>query len=238
MEYDEIFRHRGNLYDAAMQLYPQARSTELRYLFLRQPLRAGERVLDVPAGGGYLQAVVPAGVVVEGFEVSDGFRGDSAVLPMYGAWNIGVYDRAVWLAASHHIADKPRFLRQIAAHVQPGGWIHWADIDAGSPQAGFLDRFVGRHNGTGHDGLYLDAAVPAIAESAGLIVERDEILDTDWRFSSRLDGLRFVTLLFGLRGAHEPALSEQLDHLGAHSDEGGMWHLPWRLRYIDLRVPL
>lgn len=234
MDYAEIFRHRGHLYDRAMQEFPQVRRNELAYVFKTHPLAGHESVLDVPAGGGYLRWVLPETVALTELEISDGFNGDPRVVPTFGPWNVGRFDRCVCLAASHHITDKTRFLRLLGEHMKDDGILHLGDVDATLPQTRFLDGFIGRYNGTGHDGMYLDDTLPQLAREAGLRVVRDEILDTEWRFADEASGLKFVGLLFGIANYPEDELVEELQRLGWRQDGPG-WVLPWKLRYVDLR---
>ena len=235
MDYAEIFRHRGHLYDQAMREFPLVRRNELAYVFKANALAGSESVLDVPAGGGYLKHVLPEGVMLTELEISDGFHGDPRVVPTFGPWNVGRFDRCVCLAASHHITDKVRFLRLLREHLRDDGILHLGDVDASLPQTRFLDGFIGRYNGTGHDGMYLDGELPQLAREAGLRVVRDELLDTAWRFDDEASGLRFVGLLFGIHDYPQDELVEELKRLGWRKDGDG-WLLPWTLRYVDMRA--
>lgn len=234
MDYAEIFRHRGHLYDQAMREFPRVRRDELAYVFRAHPLAGHESVLDVPAGGGYLKRVLPETVALTELEISEGFHGDPRVVPTFGPWNVGRFDRCVCLAASHHITDKTRFLRLLREHLHDDGVLHLGDVDASLPQTSFLDGFIGRYNGTGHDGMYLDGDLPQLARDAGLRIVRDEILDTAWRFGDESSGLRFVGLLFGIHDYPQSELVEELKRLGWRQDGDG-WLLPWKLRYVDMR---
>ena len=234
MEYAEIFRHRGHLYDQAMREFPGVRRDELAFVFRAHPLLGHESVLDIPAGGGYLSRVIPDTVQVTELEISDGFNGDPRVVPTFGPWHVDRFDRCVCLAASHHISDKSRFLQQLRQHVRDDGIVHLADVDASLPQTRFLDGFIGRYNGTGHDGMYPDGSLQGLVTAAGLRIVRDEILDTAWTFDSEPEGLRFVSLLFGIRDYPPGELQAELLRLGWRA-EGERRILPWRLRYVDMR---
>lgn len=233
MEYEEIFHHRGHLYDRAMREFPQVRHHELGSLFAAHPLRGHETLLDIPAGGGYLSRVVPKTVTITGLEISDGFKGDPRVVPTFGPWPVGRFDRCVCLAASHHISDKLNFLRQLRRHLLDDGVIHLGDIDIQSPQTRFLDGFIGRYNGTGHEGWYLDEHLSEMVAAAELRILRDEIIDVAWTFDSVSAGLQFISLLFGISNYPQEQLLEQLNLLGWRA-EGERQVLPWQLRYIDL----
>ena len=62
----------------------------------------------------------------------------------------------VCLAALHHIDDKVGFLGKLVSHTTLGSVLHVADVAQDAPIAAFLDSFVGRFNGTGHEGAYLE----------------------------------------------------------------------------------
>lgn len=234
--YEDIFNHRGSLYDRAMQGSPKARQREFEYLFSARPLRAGETILDIPAGGGYLQAFVPAGVAVKGLEISDGFHGEPSVVSAFGDWNVGKFSRGVCLAASHHMEDKPRFLKKLSEHVESGGLIHLADVVSGSKESVFLDGFIGQFNQTGHQGMYLMDNANEIADQAGLELVRDEIMDVSWRFDSLPETLAFATLLFGVTGCPQDRLMQMMTTLLGMHPKDHLWIVPWHLRYLDFKV--
>lgn len=234
--YEQIFNHRGSLYDRAMQACPKARAGEFENLFAMHPLGPNETVLDIPAGGGYLQAFVPESVVVTGLEISEGFQGEPLVVSAFGDWNVGKFSRGVCLAASHHIEDKPRFLKKLAEHIQPKGLIHLADVVSGSKESVFLDGFIGQFNETGHQGMYLQDNSYQLAEQANLQLLRDEIKDVTWRFHSLDEALGFATLLFGVTGCPQDRLMHMMTSLLGMHPHGEMWIVPWNLRYLDFKV--
>ncbi len=234
--YEDIFNHRGNLYDRAMRGSPKARQREFEYLFATAPLSGRETILDIPAGGGYLQAFVPDGVTVKGLEISDGFHGEPSVVPMFGDWKVGKFSRGVCLAASHHIEDKPRFLKKLAEHIEPNGYIHLADVVSGSKESVFLDGFIGQFNETGHQGMYLADNSNEIADQSGLQLTRDEVRDTSWRFQSLTEALGFATLLFGVTGCPQDRLMQMMTAVLGMHPQGDLWIVPWHLRYLDFKV--
>ena len=233
-EYSDIFEKRGVNYHGAMQRQPDARNAEFDALFARRPVQAGETVLDIPAGGGYLARRLPAGIRVTELELTSGFSPDVPVAPAYGDWGVGQFDRTVCLAAMHHIADQERFAALLVAHTRPGGTVHIADVDTGSRLTKFLDGFVGRYNVTGHNGNYIDG--DAFARIKGARVAVSEIRRCPWHFDSETSALDFAAGLFGVadypRDAFREAVEEQV---GMRRDGNGVI-LDWRLRYVDLAV--
>lgn len=235
LTYPEIFAARGDLYHAAMMAWPRARDAEFDALFARRPLAPGERVLDFPSGGGYLARHLEGTARVVGYELTDGFAAGIPVgLPSREA-DPEPYDRAVCLAALHHIEDQPGFLRELATRVKPGGLLHVGDVPAGSPLGGFLDGFVGRYNQTGHQGLYLSPD-PADYAALGEVLHCAEVA-TPWRFPDEAAMLGFCAQLFGLSG-HDPRelLAALREQVGVDTGPDGV-SLRWRLLYVDIRVP-
>jgi hypothetical protein len=96
--------------------------------------------------------------------------------------------------------DKPRFLKKMSEHVEPGGLIHLADVTSGAMESVFLDGFIGQLKETGHQGMYLMDDAEKIADEAGLVLDRDQFLDASWRFDSLPETLGFDTLLFDVTG--------------------------------------
>ena len=233
LTYSEIFEERGSLYHRAMLEHPEARSAEFSGLFATRPLERGERVLDVPAGGGYLAQHVPAGVVVDGYELTEGFGAGIALFDP-STNGVGEFDRAVCLAALHHIDDRRAFLKALASHVKPGGLLHVADVMHGSPLAEFLDGFVGRYNATGHQGMYIDARDSTWPE-VGTVLRAEE-RDCPWRFPDMASLLGFASGLFGLVDCPPDELRDAMDRHVGITREAGAVLLQWRLLYVDIRL--
>jgi SAM-dependent methyltransferase len=234
MEYAEIFTHRGDAYHRAMQRFPDARNAEFEALFRHRPLRAGDTVLDVPSGGGYLARTLPSGVTATELELTDGFAPGVRVVETYGAWDIGRFDHAVCLAGLHHIEDQDRFVSQLVQHTRSGGVVHIADVDRTQKIAGYLDAFVGSYNSTGHEGKYLTEESFTAIPGTRLI--DSEFRDCPWQFGSEEDLLVFCADLFGLANYPKRELRERLEDCAGVSRNADGWALGWTLRYIDLEV--
>lgn len=233
LDYADIFQVRGNRYHAAMLADPDARRAEFEHLFDEQPLRGGETLLDIPAGGGYLARVIGDRAQVTALELTPGFAEGVVVVGAQGDWGVGSFERVVSLAALHHIDDQAAFIAHLLSHVRPGGVLHLADVASGSPLTRFLDGFVGRFTSTGHRGRYLDAA--ALPVPPGATLRRAREVPCPWRFDSRERLLRFCNDLFGLEDCPRDALEEALGSLvGIREEDGHVW-LDWRLLYVDLQ---
>lgn len=236
LDYAQIFETRGHLYHRAMQRWPAARRHEFQRLFDRYPVRAGQTVLDVPAGGGYLAGQLPTGTFVTARELASGFGGSIPVLAE-GDWSLARHDHVVCLAALHHIPDQPRFIERLFEHLAPGGVLHIADVALGSPHSRFLDGFVGRYNLTGHQGTYLDADALPLTAPVARHVTRVEDVACPWVFASRTDLLDFCTDLFGLVDCPADLLEAELAERIGIREAGGEVELAWRLTYIDIHLP-
>lgn len=234
LDYARIFDQRGGPYHAAMRAHPHARVAEFAQVFASRPLVAGQSLLDVPAGGGYLGRYLGPHVSVTPLEFTDGFSEDVPVVAQASAWPVGTFDHVVCLAALHHIPDRAGFAARLRAHVAPGGTLHVADVDAGSSICAFLDGFVGLYNGTGHAGVYLGADVEWLA--AGHRVTRNAELACPWVFASRTEMVDFCMGLFGLQGCTGDGLLDALQRdVGVEESDAGT-RLNWRLRYVDIAL--
>ena len=231
-EYGDIFSLRGHSYHAAMDRFPNARTQEFSGLFERFPLSLGETILDLPAGGGYLADSLKGLAHVTSLELTSGFgAGVSVVAPAAHNLPAGL-DRAVCLAALHHIADPIEFLTALRTAVRAGGLLHVADVADGSPLCKFLDGFVARYNVTGHRGRYLpeDAAFFSVL---GTVTYCQEV-PCPWVFGDESEMLQFCSGLFGLVDCPPAELRAALsDLVGIREDEGGIV-LDWRLLYVDI----
>jgi SAM-dependent methyltransferase len=231
LQYSEIFARRGDAYDAAMRSQPLARQREFAQLFAVRELKAGDTVLDVPAGGGYLARSLSRDVAVTQLELSAGFSPDTRVVEERGDWGVGKFDHAVCLAGLHHIDDQDGFVAHLTRHVKPGGVAHVADVDVSTGLGEFLDGFVGQYNVTGHQGKYLTDV--SFTRIAGTRVIASEVRDCAWQFANEDDLLNFAADLFGLVAYPRGDLHKALQKVGiAKSGEGVS--LNWRLRYVDL----
>lgn len=233
LQYDQIFAQRGAQYHAAMRRFPRVRAAEFARAFERRPVRQGQRVLDIPAGGGYVAPLL-AGAEVTHLELTAGFGGAVPVVAVDGPWPVGRFDHVLCGAALHHIDDQAGFVARLLEHLEPDGTLHLFDVAVGSPIAAFLDGFVGRHNGTGHAGRYLPADIASVR--GGGRVEFCGELACPWLFASRADLRAFCHGLFGLAEVDPAELEAALAELVGIRERDGVVSLDWRLTYVDLRL--
>lgn len=230
--YAEIFGQRGSQYHRAMQQFPLARRREFAALFDRHPVAAHATVLDIPAGGGYLDAALTQARIIP-LELASGFSDRIPVVAPMAVWPVPPVDHAVCLASLHHVESQASFLGNVCRHLKPDGVLHLADVAADSPIARFLDSFVGRWNGQGHHGLYLDQEQPSW-RGLGRIT-RCEVVSCPWHFDSMESLLRFCTGLFDLQHCPSELLSETLQRdIGVRASSDGV-ELQWSLLYVDIQ---
>jgi ubiquinone/menaquinone biosynthesis C-methylase UbiE len=130
-DYLKTFDARGHSYNEAMVLWPLARESERRALLQRLDCRAGQTVVDAPAGGGYVADGIAASVtgdvqiicVEPSAEFAKPIAGryrtlvnplDRVELPAQSV------DRIASLAGLHHMGDRRPVYREWARLLRHG----------------------------------------------------------------------------------------------------------------------
>lgn len=233
MEYNNIFRHRGQAYDLAMNTYPNARDKEFYSLFSKFPIQKNETILDIPSLGGYLKKYCLSDTTVLSLDFSQSINNISIVSP-YEKWNIPDVDRIVCLAAIHHITNLNLFLENLGSNIKNGGLLHLADVSIDSNIAIFLDEFVGKYTSTGeHKGLYYNWH--NIKFPASLSVLNIADIECPWVFQSKNHMVNFCKLLFDLHNISDKDLLEGLQKYVGYTNTNNNIYLNWHLTYIDLQ---
>jgi SAM-dependent methyltransferase len=237
MDYSSIFEQRGHEYHLAMQLAPNARQLEFATLFQAQSVTRNEVLFDIPSGGGYLAHYIPVPVTYRGYEFSQGFANENLIvqlLDMNQPWLIGQADRVVSLAGLHHHSDSIKVITRLKTHVKSGGWLHVADVAAGSMVGEFLNGFVDRANPMGHQGIFLPVERSLYPETWN--ISRLEVCQCPWHFSSLAEVKLFCKLMFGLRSDCDDELIWALEKtVGIDHTENNGLVLNWELLYIDVK---
>jgi SAM-dependent methyltransferase len=237
--YSEIFAERGAAYHRAMAEEPNARDAEFRAVL--EPLRglSGGQLCDMPSGGGYLAAHVPAGMSYVGVDPSDDFvsacpagtlciKSAIAHVPLAD----GAVDYIVSLAALHHEPDLPKVFGEMRRLVRAGGRVVIADVAAGTPPAIFLNGFVDANNPMGHVGLFLDDRTAGLIEDSGFAIADDRQIDVPWRFDSIQDAGAFCRLLFWMPKLDAAAVADAMYREIGFDVVDGWPYLRWSLRRI------
>ncbi|WP_376695977.1 class I SAM-dependent methyltransferase [Wenzhouxiangella sp. EGI_FJ10305] len=227
--YQDIFDLRGERYHAAMRRCPRARRDELALLPDAIDIRAGETLIDAPAGGGYLARALNPGVDYIAVEPVRSFfercpEGKHRTKVFSGLARIplpdGCADAVVSLAGLHHEPDLPAVFEELFRLLRPGGRFAMADVARGSPPDTFLNDFVHRHNSAGHRGEFFDESVVGLLSRAGLVSIRLDYCDIGWRFEDENEMLAFVRDLFGIDLADDATLRDAASNILGVRDEG------------------
>ncbi|KJS09209.1 MAG: methyltransferase type 11 [Gammaproteobacteria bacterium BRH_c0] len=242
--YDQLFDVRGTAYDRAMRMFPAARAKEFGQVIERAGLLSGMKVADVPAGGGYLAAYLPAGCEWLGHEPCGSFyahvgqsvdRGaDPVSVPLLPLpWTDNSIDVAMSVAGIHHLEDKRPLFAELLRVVKPGGRLVVSDVAVNSAPAKFLDGFVGDHNSTGHEGVFLSAITLDELRDTGWTVISNEAISFCWEFDKEQDMARFCHDLFDLRTASiaETAIAIHQE-LGVETLPDGGIGMQWELTTV------
>ena len=233
MEYNNIFRHRGQAYDLAMNKYPNTRDKEFYSLFSRLPIQKNEIILDVPSLGGYLKKYCLEDTNVLSLDFSQSIN-NIPIVSAYEKWNISDIDRIVCLASIHHIQNLDLFLENLSSNIKNGGLIHLADVSLDSNIAMFLDEFVGKYTSTGeHKGLYYNWNNIKFPTSLSVLSITD--IECPWVFPSKDDMVNFCRLLFDLQNISDEDLLNSLQKYVGYTNINNDIHLNWHLTYIDLQ---
>ena len=236
--YAAIFAERGTAYHAAMAQCPGAREAEFRAVL--EPLAGRFGLLcDMPSGGGYLGAYLPARMRYVGVDPSpdfvsacpagvECFQASITNVPLTD----GSADAIVSLAALHHEPDLPTVFREMRRLLKPGGRAVIADAAVGMPVATFLNGFVDEHNPMGHDGHFLDERTAGLIEGAGFRIANDALVDVPWRFDSLAEAGAFCRQLFWMPKLSAQDVAAAMDREIGFEPIDGRPHLRWSLRRI------
>jgi SAM-dependent methyltransferase len=241
-DYDRIFAQRSSDYDLAMQQFPNARNREFERLFDHVDLSKIKNLADIPSGGGYLGKFLPSTCKIEAYEPCSDFNANQAHTFDVGLDDIVLpkqsFDAVVCLAAIHHVHNKAKFVSNLYRAVKPAGYLLIADVFAENPIGEFLDHFAGKHNGTGHDGVYIgEDAIRNIITPLGASIINIEQKACHWQFGSEQEMLDFCRLLFGLRNVSDIQLRGALDEYVKVSISEHTVSLEWELIYHTIQKP-
>ena len=242
--YKDIFDARGKSYNIASQICPSARGTERQLLIDLLRPGASERVIDAPAGGGYLaDALDAAGCSTLCVEPSKEF---ASALPSHYQTFIspisclpfedGYADKYGSLAGLHHLLSPE--LAQVFSEayrvLRPGSVIAVADVLAGSDVATFLNGPVDEYTYTGHDGhFFKQGDFGHYLASAGFRVVAERYQEYQWSFPDDEVMALYMKTIFGLDKAGLDTVYKLVhDYLRVTRDSAGV-HVGWGLLYAS-----
>ena len=233
--YAEIFNHNGASYHQAMQQCPDARDEEFSIAVSLLNLNSGDRLLDVPAGGGYLKPYLPESIAYQTLEFSKGFNAESQIQHC-SETNLGIdeasVEKAICLAAMHHVENKLRFVQELRRSLVNGGTLLIGDVVMNSKEARFLNGFVNDWSSLGHCGDFIDFERDTrLLQSAGFTVQK-MTKHYHWNFDSEESCNNYLRDLFALDQQPTPTLlSQETAKLGINRTHSS-FHLSWSLGFI------
>lgn len=223
--YETIFHARGHQYHEAMQSCPKAREQEFKAALEYLSLRDGAIILDLPAGGGYLESYLGKNVEYLAYDFAGEFEDNHSRVNKCREAKIDLPDQSVdeivSLAALHHIVERSAFYAEAARILKPGGKIVIGDVLSGSGEDAFLNGFVDKWNSMGHEGVFMNPSADiSQIEAQGLKVKFEK-KRYFWCFSGEEEALGFFRRLFYLdKQPSDDLLAQELRQLGVHSMEG------------------
>ncbi|MEP5611582.1 MAG: methyltransferase domain-containing protein [Cyclobacteriaceae bacterium] len=234
--YEEIFIKRGRSYHSAMAKSPDARVEEFNLMVeFISPQKDG-RILDLPAGGGYLKRYLPPNLSYLAYDFSGEFDDNHTGVRKCKEATIDLSSESVdvvaSLAALHHIVDRDSFYGEMHRTLKSNGQFILGDVVEGSKPDYFLNVFVNRWNSMGHTGRFMDAEVDSHElEGAGFSVEfrRKSFY---WNFQNKTEAMDFFRNLFYLdKNPSKKELFEALSQLGC-VQENNRFRVKWSLGFL------
>ncbi|WP_420580493.1 methyltransferase domain-containing protein [Reichenbachiella sp.] len=234
--YQDIFNARGNSYDEAMRLLPQARATEFENLFNFYKPSKQAVVVDIPSGGGYLKQYLPNTVNFKPLETSEVFASYSnSTLCTWDKlpFENSKVDIVTCCAALHHVENKMRilFFDETLRVLKKEGAFICCDVERDSEQDEFLNVFVDKHNPIGHKGNFISASlIDKFPKQFELVSNKLE--NYTWNLGEDEEvALRYLQLLFGISGATLNLIKNEAEKLLCFRFEEE-FKINWQLRYI------
>lgn len=243
--YEEIFNARGHLYNEAGSKCPEAREAERAALLDLLAPKAGETIVDAPAGGGYVAEGLRRrlGDAVRVICIEPAERFGAAIQPEFERRHeplertslaSGSVDAVASLAGLHHFRNKRPVYCEWHRILKPGGRLVVADVQVDTPTAEFLNGFVHSHTPGGHEGIFVQPGEwSRELEDAGFAVVSEELLAVPWRFPDALALEIFCHRLFGVTKADPVSTGRAIaEILGTAPDGAGGCQMAWQLRYV------
>lgn len=241
--YTDTFNRRGRAYHQAMTLFPCARADEFAHLLDLAGIRAGDRIYDIPSGGGYLRNFLSADASLCGVETSAEFYALSEARPPdenvlcedlgHIPLSSSSANKVLSLAGLHHLQDKTPFYHEAFRLLVEGGTLCVADVLDGSPPARFLNDFIDKHSSMGHRGIFLtESKAKQELEAAGFVVQYAKPISCAWSFPSLDSMVLFTRLLFGIDKADGPTVLNAIDDILGYEKVGDNYLMTWGLLYL------
>lgn len=243
-DYLHTFEARGHEYNEATSFFPMAREAERNAVLTRLACCSGQRIIDAPAGGGYVAEGLNARmgnqievICVEpspNFAAAIGDRFKTLISPIDRiALPDSSVDGIVSLAGLHHIGDKSPLYREWARLIRDGGRLAVGDVSTGTGTGDFLNIFVNEHTPGGHEGIFIAAnEFRTDLAKAGFTVIEETLETVPWQFPDLPSLGKFCKSLFAIETANiEQTIDALSRHVGISMNPDGTALLNWQLRY-------
>lgn len=245
--YEKIFDARGDSYNQATAMCPNARYTERQLLLDRLNLKSGLSLCDIPAGGGYvadgIDSKLRESMAIVCLEPSFNFaqglnKRHTCIVSKFNSIPLSdnSFDRVSSLAGIHHLADKQLFFNDVARVLKPKGVFTVADVQANTPPALFLNDAVDRLTDTGHDGVFLEAGeLTKRLKNAGFSNITEELISFSWDFPDEVTLIKFCHQLFCLSKATYNEVKQEIENVLQVTINNDGAKLMWSLIYASGR---
>jgi len=242
--YKDIFDARGKSYNMAARICPSARETERQILIDLLAPAPGERIIDAPAGGGYVaDALQEAGCLPLCVEPSEAFASalpdnyETIIAPVSCLpFENDSADKYGSLTGLHHLSsgELAQFFSEAWRVLKSGSVIAVADVLAGSDVDRFLNGPVDRYTNTGHNGHFFNKGdFSRHLEAAGFRVGSEQYHEYIWSFPDEKVMTTYMKTIFGLDRADLDTVHTLVnDYLQVVSDSTGV-HVKWGLLYAS-----
>ena len=237
--YKEIFNQRGQCYHNAMTQFPEARNQEFELLIDKLNLSDGDKLIDIPSGGGYLHNYLDKDIELHSvdeakqFITTDKLNNKYCCDTCHTPFNDNTFDKAYSLAGSHHMPDKSAFYNEVHRILKPGGIFAYADVAENSPADRFLNIFVNEYNSMGHQGEFLNINRTSDAlTSCNFTIANAYLCQYQWAFSSQTRAANFFKNLFGLDLATNKDIINGIDKYLNPTSNKNSFYVDWQLLHF------
>ena len=222
--YETIFDTRGDSYNQATAMCPNARYTERQLLLDKLNLKTGLSLCDIPAGGGYVVDGIAAKLrktmdiicIEPSFNFAQGLhKHHPCIVSKFNfiPFSNNSFDRVSSLAGIHHLDNKQLFFNDVSRILKSNGLFVVADVQIDTPPAFFLNDAVDRLTETGHDGVFLEPGeLTKRLKEAGFKNITEESINFTWNFPNEKTLVQFCHQLFCLSKATYNEVKNEIDN--------------------------